>query len=102
MTYNRTEGSGDAKPIDEGWWAAVLQEEETHFSAKRGNGKPQSSPGGDPVADWQAARHLYEVDEPIELDVVGYNRGGLLVGFKSLQGFVPASHLVKVRATGLH
>ncbi len=94
MTYNRTEGSGDAKPIDEGWWAAVLQEEETHFSAKRGNGKPQSSPGGDPVADWQAARHLYEVDEPIELDVVGYNRGGLLVGFKSLQGFVPASHLV--------
>jgi small subunit ribosomal protein S1 len=94
MTYNRSEGSGDAKPIDEGWWAAVLQEEETHFSAKRGNGKAQSAAGGDPVADWQAARHLYEVDEPVELDVVGYNRGGLLVGFQSLQGFVPASHLV--------
>jgi small subunit ribosomal protein S1 len=56
------------------------------------NGKP--APAGDPVADWQAARHLYEVDEPVELDVVGHNRGGLLVSFHSLQGFVPASHLL--------
>lgn len=94
MTYNRSEG-GEARPIDEGWWAAVLQEEETHFSAKRSNGhKGSVAAGGDPVADWQAARRLYEVDEPVELDVVGYNRGGLLVSFRSLQGFVPASHLV--------
>lgn len=96
MTYNRSESAGEARPIDEGWWAAVLQEEETHFSAgiKRNNGKGPAPAGGDPVADWQAARHLYEVDEPVDLDVVGYNRGGLLVGFKSLQGFVPASHLM--------
>src|SRR5215218_4298383 len=80
-------------PIDEGWWAAVLQEEESQFTPKRSNGKMLPT-AGDPVADWQAARHLYEVDEPIDLEVVGYNRGGLLVGFHSLQGFVPASHLV--------
>ena len=95
MTYNRSE-SGEGRPIDEGWWAAVLQEEETHFSARRSNGHKGNvvAAGGDPVADWQAARRLYEVDEPVELDVVGYNRGGLLVSFRSLQGFVPASHLV--------
>ena len=93
MNFNRPQDAGGA-PIDEGWWAAVLQEEESHFSAKRGNGRPSSPAQGDPAADWQAARSLYEADEPVELDAVGYNRGGLLVSFRSLQGFVPASHLV--------
>lgn len=97
MNSNRHLGS-DGMPIDEGWWAAVLQEEENHRPAKRLNGRPPPAAAGDPVADWQAARQLYEVDEPIELDVVGYNRGGLLVGFYSLQGFVPASHLVGFHA----
>jgi len=92
MNSNRQSDSGGV-PIDEGWWAAVLQEEESHYTPKRGTGKlPPLS--GDPAADWQSARHLYEVDDPVELEVVGYNRGGLLVGFHSLQGFVPASHLV--------
>lgn len=93
MTYNRHDDSAGT-PIDEGWWAAVLQEEENHFPARRASGRGLAQAAGDPAADWQAARQLYEVDEPIDLDVVGYNRGGLLVGFRSLQGFVPASHLV--------
>lgn len=93
MSLNRQSESG-GPPLDEGWWAAVLQEEEDHYTPKRANGRTPTAAAGDPVADWQAARQLYEVDEPIQLDVVGCNRGGLLVGFHSLQGFVPASHLV--------
>jgi small subunit ribosomal protein S1 len=93
MMSNRQSDSGGT-PFDEGWWAAVLQEEEHHYTSKRANGKPPAAAAGDPAADWQAARRLYEVDEPVALDVVGYNRGGLLVSFRSLQGFVPASHLV--------
>src|SRR5262245_6635929 len=93
MNVNRSQDAGGG-PIDEGWWAAVLQEEETHYSPKRSNGRVSPAATGDPAADWQAARHLYEADEPIELDAVGYNRGGLLVSFHSRQGFVPASHLV--------
>jgi len=93
MNDNRPQNAGGS-PVDEGWWSAVLQEEEDHFSARRSPGRPSMPAGGDPAADWQAARSLYEADEPVELDVVGYNRGGLLVSFRSLQGFVPASHLV--------
>ncbi|MEP7356334.1 MAG: S1 RNA-binding domain-containing protein [Anaerolineales bacterium] len=93
MNENKPQTAGGT-PIDEGWWAAVLQEEEDHFSARRAAPRAGPSGGGDPAADWQAARQLYEADEPVELDVMGYNRGGLLVGFHSLQGFVPASHLV--------
>ena len=94
MKYERLSEADGSAPNDEGWWAAVLQDEEAHIPPRRGNGKDLAPPQRDSAADWEAARHLYEADEPIELTVVGYNRGGLLVGFHSLQGFVPASHLV--------
>jgi small subunit ribosomal protein S1 len=44
--------------------------------------------------DWDRAFELFELDEPICLQVTGYNRGGLLVSGQELQGFVPISHLV--------
>jgi small subunit ribosomal protein S1 len=39
---------------------------------------------------------LYESDDTVDLPVVGFNRGGLLVEARSLRGFVPVSHLVDV------
>lgn len=42
---------------------------------------------------WQAAQDLHEADESIQLTVTGYNKGGLLVMWLGLQGFVPASQL---------
>ncbi len=41
---------------------------------------------------------LYRQDEIIELTVIGYNRGGLLVEGEGLNGFVPCSHLVDLPA----
>jgi len=46
------------------------------------------------MKDWERARQLKESEEIIEGKVVGYNKGGLLVDFGSLQGFVPRSHIV--------
>jgi len=43
---------------------------------------------------WEEARLAMEQGEVIELPVVGCNRGGVLVGWDGLRGFVPASHLV--------
>jgi small subunit ribosomal protein S1 len=61
----------------------------------RPNGRDAAPPlVSDAVNDWDAARTLYETDEPVDLEVTGYNRGGLIVGLNSLRGFVPASHLV--------
>lgn len=44
--------------------------------------------------DWDLARNLLESQEIWEGEVTDYNRGGLLVGFGQLRGFIPASHLV--------
>lgn len=43
--------------------------------------------------DWLSAHHLMDRDEIIELEPCGANRGGLIVPFGRLRGFVPASHL---------
>jgi small subunit ribosomal protein S1 len=43
--------------------------------------------------DWLEAHRLMAKDEIIESVPSGYNRGGLIVPFGRLRGFVPASHL---------
>ncbi len=43
--------------------------------------------------DWDRAQALLESQEIWEGRVSGYNRGGLLVDFGRLRGFVPTSHL---------
>lgn len=43
--------------------------------------------------DWRRAEVGFEKGQDYDLEVTGYNRGGLLVRFYSLTGFVPASHL---------
>lgn len=46
--------------------------------------------------DWANAKKLLESGEMVEAEVIGHNKGGILVRFGRLEGFVPASHLVEV------
>jgi small subunit ribosomal protein S1 len=93
-------------PPDEKYWEALLQEGEI----APGEGEPQlkdgswdsqierdvTSPGayGGSRVDWEQVQQVFEADTTVELRVVGCNRGGLLVAWNSLRGFVPASQLV--------
>ncbi|MGD2161942.1 MAG: S1 RNA-binding domain-containing protein [Anaerolineales bacterium] len=47
--------------------------------------------------DWDKAEVLLEEGEETELKVIGRNRGGLVVEFGYLEGFVPNSHLPNAR-----
>jgi small subunit ribosomal protein S1 len=93
-------------PPDEGYWNALLQEGEV--AADRGTPQPddalwesldpsQVTPGANhngSQADWQQVEQVFNADTTIELRIIGYNRGGLLVEWNSLRGFIPASQLV--------
>lgn len=46
--------------------------------------------------DWIRAEELLESGEIIEAEIIGYNKGGAIVPFGRLRGFVPISHLVEV------
>ena len=91
------ENQGRPPPIDESWWAALLADEERSHQKSTNNvpKSPETNESSQPVSvDWKHARHIFSQDETIDLQVNGFNRGGLLVEGEDIQGFVPISHLV--------
>ncbi len=81
-------------PPDESWWSAILADDEAHTDPVEGKLADDEQPP--PSIDWKWAEKLYSQDEIIELEVTGFNRGGLLVENERIKGFVPISHLVEI------
>jgi small subunit ribosomal protein S1 len=46
--------------------------------------------------DWIKAEEMLESGEIIEVDIIGYNKGGVIVPFGRLRGFVPLSHMAEM------
>ncbi len=99
---------------DEGWWAAVLADEplldldaekqppvhptEAHEEQHIGKRKEGAKKFERTSENWERIRKLFTNDEIIKMDVVGHNRGGILVAIGDVHGFVPASHLIDIPA----
>jgi small subunit ribosomal protein S1 len=92
MVHDQISGK-DAPGYDDGWWASVLAEEESRTIQTIAK-PPSVEESSKPSVDWERAISLYQQDGIIELAVIGYNRGGLLVEGEELTGFVPCSHLL--------
>ena len=95
---------GDVPP-DEGYWQALLCDEEncekaSSVEAPGWDGQylevQQAEESADVEDAWREACELMGRQELLELSVIGCNRGGLLVGWRGLRGFVPASHLMNL------
>ncbi|MDX2136614.1 MAG: S1 RNA-binding domain-containing protein [Chloroflexota bacterium] len=50
--------------------------------------------------DWEKARELIKSEDVVAVKVKGNNRGGILVQWNRLEGFIPSSHLVSTTSTG--
>jgi small subunit ribosomal protein S1 len=100
---------GGPTPIDDSWWMAILEEVEEHYSsttkAKKQETQKNQEQGSKYFAkssskvtemDWERAEELYHRDQVIEMEVTGFNRGGILVACDDLLGFVPISHLIQI------
>ncbi|MCX7975827.1 MAG: hypothetical protein N2646_02030, partial [Bellilinea sp.] len=99
MVVKKTEadlGEQQADPIDEGWWAAVLADEELYAPPRKDFPSSGANQGVVTTTDWGYVQRIFEQDEIISLKVHGFNRGGVLVQGKGIQGFVPVSHLVEM------
>ncbi len=49
------------------------------------------------IKTWIKADELAQTNEHVELEIVDQNRGGLLVAYENLQGFIPNSHIPAIR-----
>lgn len=78
----------------EGWWSAILTDENERLTALTGETTTEDDLFVGQV-DWDKALGIFDRDEILPMFVNGYNRGGLLIEGQRMQGFVPASHLIK-------
>lgn len=95
-------------PLDDAFWASLFQQEDKtaptspHPASEnwssindRIDGRFRWSDGGVESQDpWLVAQQHFDDDEAISLTITGFNKGGLLVQWNGLQGFVPASQLI--------
>jgi small subunit ribosomal protein S1 len=100
---------------DEGYWQALLEQGQTapqvappansreifhDLDREPGLNTQGAHPGTSSVEsskterDWQSAQLALDRGETFYLQVSGANRGGLIVDWNGLQGFIPASHLL--------
>ena len=103
--------------LDEGYWQALLEQGavspvsapppdpreafrflDAELSLAASGGQTTADDGDGPYADhgWRAAKRALDEGDPFTLAVCGSNRGGLLVRWNGLQGFIPASHLTEM------
>lgn len=106
MTANLQRRDDTPPALEEGYWAALLREGEFADGTgidpsehREGNGDHSGLNGSSHLAsahasDWDEITQIKDRDEVLELAVTGFNRGGLLVEWRALRGFVPASQLV--------
>lgn len=114
---NQRGGQSMSSPpsVDESYWSALLREgemvpeEEIAQSSDDWYGlsydkefdeatEIDAGPDLPTAGDWEAMREAMDNDRSLVLPVIGSNRGGLLVQWKSLRGFVPASQLVEFKS----
>jgi len=97
------------QPLEEEYWRAILEQgefapeagpppDEEEFPSTetvvKAEGEEEIIVDREVLAeDWQKAQQCFLSKEILELPVIGYNRGGLLVKFNNLKGFVPLSQL---------
>ncbi len=106
--------------VDEGYWQALLEQGEVapdtmpptdsrYFSSALPPQVEAGTPGAAATVDpghnagseeaWHEAQLALDRGEVFPLRVCGANRGGLLVEWNGMQGFVPASHLKEMPRT---
>jgi small subunit ribosomal protein S1 len=79
--------------IDEGWWAAILADENSRFPEEQESFSRTFCQEGFSL-NWQLIKKIHQNDEIVRLIVHDHNWGGLLVKGNDVQGFIPVSHLV--------
>jgi small subunit ribosomal protein S1 len=88
------ERNNEALLPDEGWWGAVLADEEASAADPNEINCAPCTNSEIGQINWECAKRIFDLDQVVLLKTSGFNRGGLLVEGEGIQGFVPISHLV--------
>lgn len=109
MSLDKAPQNPTSPSLDDAYWSALFQEEEQVAyspvketieleippeNARPLNGQSTLFTNEFPENPWHEAARIKDEDCSLELLVTSYNKGGLIVYWCGLQGFIPASQLV--------
>jgi len=105
MTIENNTKGHNSTDNDEAYWEMLLSEGEFTYTAiddslnidvdEPPHHEHESYLADTNVQDWDEISAKMDNDDVLSLKVVGYNRGGLLVEWHTLKGFVPSSQLTR-------
>lgn len=99
---NRSNSRSNTTNASDDWWQSLTSDDAkfgghspklTRRTPRRG-AKPEPKGNTMDWVDWTRVLELQEKETLCYAEVVGFNKGGLLVRAQEFQGFVPRSHLV--------
>ena len=113
MTANVSPEMSPQPQSDDAYWSSLFEQEEALLPPEPKADVPRGGASWAPInqridgrfrwADgareeihdpWLEAKEILDTDGTVTLPVTGFNKGGLLVHWRGLQGFVPASQLI--------
>lgn len=114
MSQEQTRRTHVNSSADDSYWTALFRLEESLAADDLGNGTaaagalplelaeplpvealaPDEVAAPAPADPWETAQLYMTADRMLQLKVIGFNKGGLLVAWNNIQGFVPASQLI--------
>ena len=80
---------------DESWWKSILKDEQKNINVKSHDHRNFNKHRIKEI-DWDYITTCFHQDAILEVEIYGYNKGGLLVQASNFVGFVPNSHLTYV------
>lgn len=95
-----------SRALDDAYWASLFEQEESLPLAALSTDDELPWPTTPVISNgrshaetkttnlWEAAQEVFEQDQVVQATVTDYNKGGLIVYWNNLQGFVPASQLI--------
>ncbi|HOJ00596.1 MAG TPA: S1 RNA-binding domain-containing protein [Anaerolineaceae bacterium] len=96
MTMKKREEPEDTAPVlDESWWNSLLDAANQYQDHEKTGGDHHLENENIEI-DWKTMEEYFRNDEVFSVQVIGYNKGGLLVRGENFKGFIPNSHIKEV------
>ncbi|NMC45872.1 MAG: S1 RNA-binding domain-containing protein, partial [Chloroflexi bacterium] len=97
MDWKKNNQNQDSAPIlDDSWWNSLLENANKYPGFDGGSQTNLNEMNNTSDIDWPLMERYFHDDEILKVEVIGFNKGGLLVKGDHFKGFIPNSHLKEI------
>lgn len=96
LKKNNSQNQDSVPILDDAWWNSLLESANKYPNSAGGDQANSNETNEISEIDWFLMERYFHDDEILKVEVIGFNKGGLLVKGDHFKGFIPNSHLKEV------